>query len=97
MNETGEWELAPAYDLLYAHNASGKWTNQHQLSLNNKRDDYVYSDLTKVAQTMGIRQARAIIDQVIEVVSHWPGYAHLVGALPEHTEYIRKHHRLLTK
>lgn len=94
MTGTGEWKLAPAYDLLYAYSPSGKWTSQHQLSLNNKRDNFEYSDLLAVAKNMGIRNASAIIDQTLEIVSSWRRYAQDAGVIPEHIEYIAKNHRL---
>jgi len=33
MDEKGVWALSPAYDVTYAHNPSGIWTHQHQMSL----------------------------------------------------------------
>lgn len=95
MRETGEWELAPAYDLTYAYSASGKWTNEHQLSVNNKRDDFEYSDLLAVSRNMGIRSASEIIDQVIEIVSKWVEYAQDAEVRKEHVHQIAKTLRLL--
>ncbi len=28
------WELSPAYDVTFAHNPVGDWTNQHLMSVN---------------------------------------------------------------
>ncbi len=42
MNNGGNWTLAPAYDLTYTYSASGKWTSQHQMSVNNKRDAWIF-------------------------------------------------------
>lgn len=95
MSETGDWELAPAYDLMYAYSSSGKWTSEHQMSVNNKRDDFEYSDLLAVSRNMGIRSANEIIDQVIEVVSKWLEYAKAAGVQKEHVHQIAKTQRLL--
>ena len=90
MNEAGEWELAPAYDLLYSYNSSGRWTNQHQMSVNNKRDNITRDDLLSVARDIGIRSAKEVIDQMLEVVSNWNIYAHDVGVKKEHIQEIGK-------
>lgn len=36
MNETGKWQLAPAYDLTFTYNPANLGGTQHSLSLNNK-------------------------------------------------------------
>ena len=90
MDESGKWALAPAYDLCYSYSPSGKWTNQHQLSLNNKRDQFESSDLLSVASTMGIRSGKEIIDQIMEVVSHWSDYASESGVRKEHLIQIEE-------
>jgi serine/threonine-protein kinase HipA len=95
MNESGVWELAPAYDISFAYSPSGKWTNEHQMSVNNKRDNFEVSDLLAVARNMGIRSAIEIIDQVIEVVSKWNEYALLSGVHQDHSRQIYKALRLL--
>lgn len=97
MNDTGNWELAPAYDLSYSYSPSGKWTNEHQMSLNNKRDNFEYSDLLAVSRNMGIRSASEIVDQVIEVISKWTDYAQDADVLKEHAKQIGQSHRLLNR
>ncbi len=32
MNRKGEWRLSPAFDVSYAYNPDGSWTQQHQMS-----------------------------------------------------------------
>ncbi len=34
MDRQGGWKLSPAYDVIYAHNPAGRWTNQHQMTIN---------------------------------------------------------------
>ena len=53
MDKNGKWSLAPAYDLCYSFDPSGKWTKQHQLSLNGKRDNFTMSDLLQIAKKSG--------------------------------------------
>lgn len=95
MDQSGHWELAPAYDISYAYSPLGKWTSEHQMSANNKRDNFEVSDLLAVAQNMGIRSSRKIIDQVIEVVSKWKEYAKDSGVNEDHSKQISKALRLL--
>ena len=97
MDQGGEWILAPAYDLCFAYSPSGKWTNKHQLSLNNKRDDFNYEDLMAVARNMGIRFADEKIDQVIDVVSNWHKYALKADVRKEHVRQISDALRLVRR
>jgi len=90
MNKSGSWSLAPAYDLCYSYSPSGKWTSQHQLSINGKRDHFVKDDLLQVARKADIKHAKAIIEQVIDVVSNWEIYAKSVEVKPEFISSIRK-------
>jgi len=95
MTTDGRWRLAPAYDLCYSYSSTGRWTNIHQLSANNKRDNFTYSDLTAVATNMGIKSASHIIEQIVDVVSRWKKYASATGVKTEHAEQINKNLRLL--
>jgi serine/threonine-protein kinase HipA len=90
MDKTGQWSLAPAYDLCYSYSPSGKWTNQHQLSLNNKRDNFTLNDLISVAKKMDIKNASAIIQEVVEVVSRWEIYAKEANVKKEHIKQIKE-------
>lgn len=90
MDINGEWRLAPAYDICYSYSSGGHWTNQHQMSLNNKRDGFTYADLITVAKNMGIKNAKIIITQVIEVVSKWRNYASESGVNLLHIDQIDK-------
>ena len=48
--------------MIYAHNPAGQWTNQHQMSLNGKRDNFVKTDLTTLADTIGIPRPMSVIN-----------------------------------
>jgi len=95
MDQSGVWRLAPAYDLCYSYSSVGYWTNQHQMSLNNKRDDFTYADLTTVAKNMGIKNAKQIVGQIIEVISNWRKYASDSDVNRLHTDQIDKNLRLM--
>jgi serine/threonine-protein kinase HipA len=97
MDQSGKWELAPAFDLVYSYRPSGKWTNEHQLSVNNKRDHFKYSDFIAVGDNMGSRQAEEIITQVTEVVAMWPAYARKAGVKKEFTREIAANLMIIKK
>jgi hypothetical protein len=54
MDAAGQWQLAPAYDVAYAYQPGNSWTNQHQMALNGKRDNFTRDDLRAVAREMNI-------------------------------------------
>ena len=49
MGPDGMWRLAPAFDVVWAYNSKGTWTNRHQMTVNGKRDDIERTDLLAVA------------------------------------------------
>ncbi len=67
MNPTGEWRLSPAYDITWAYRPNTKWTGQHQLSVNGKRDGFVLNDLTVVAKKFDIPDAVRDIKTICDV------------------------------
>lgn len=81
MNKAGQWQLAPAFDMVYSYNPDGAWTGKHQMSVNGKRDEFVIDDLLSLAKSAGIkaRQAKGIIGEVAEAVSNWPVFAAEAG------------------
>lgn len=95
MDNSGEWHLSPAYDVTYSHNPAGHWTNQHQMSINGKRDDFKRNDFKIVGDSIGIKNTDEIIDQIIDVVSQWTQYAQLAGLEKQRIEKIANGHRIL--
>ena len=88
MNKSGKWEFAPAYDLCYSYTPGGKWTNRHQMSLNGKQDNFTREDLIIVAENMGIRNSKTIIEQIQDTVGSWKDYAKEGGVNEEHSKVI---------
>lgn len=82
MGQDGQWNLSPAYDMMYAYNPDGAWTSTHQMSINGKYDGIGRSDLLDFARSNNIKNAAEIIDQVCECASHWPEIARNCG-VPE--------------
>ena len=95
MNNNGQWNLAPAYDLCYSYNPQGRWTSRHQMSINGKQDGFTYDDLLSVAQRMGIKRGKEIVEKVVDTVSLWDNYAGKAGVKVEHLKEIKSNLLLL--
>ncbi|MBU1049165.1 type II toxin-antitoxin system HipA family toxin [Candidatus Bipolaricaulota bacterium] len=91
MNRRGEWRLSPAFDITYAYNPAGAWTNRHQMSIHGKWVDMDREDLIALASAAGIKQARAneMIDRVIAVMRHWPDFALKADVSDEHMAKVQ--------
>ena len=96
MNRTSQWDLAPAYDLCFSYNPQGRWTNKHQMSINGKQDDFTYNDLLTVAERMGIKRGKVIIEKVVDTVSLWDKYAKKAGVKTKHAKEIKSNFRLFS-
>jgi serine/threonine-protein kinase HipA len=81
MNRKGEWRLSPAFDVSYAYNPTGSWTQQHQMSLNGKRDHFELDDLLQFGAFCGMkpRKAQGIIEEIAAQVANWMGFAEQAG------------------
>lgn len=79
MNKNGQWMLSPAYDIGFAYNPSGSWTNTHQMSINGKFDDIKREDLLACAASNNIKNPATIIDKVCETAAKWPEIAKNCG------------------
>ena len=66
MDKSGKWSLAPAFDITYAYNRIGRWTNMHQMTFNGKREKFTLDDFKTVAKNAGLVRGRykRILEQV---------------------------------
>jgi len=96
MDRDGTWHLAPAFDVIYSYQPSGRWTNQHQMSMNGKRDDFVTEDFRKCAETASMKRGRAgaILAEVCQAVAAWPSFASEAGVDIKDVGRIQRTHRL---
>jgi serine/threonine-protein kinase HipA len=103
MDKAGQWSLSPAYDITYCYGRG--WTNQHQMTINGKRDHFETADLLALAKHADIKdsKSKAIIDDVLSTVKQWPDFAEQAGIPTRHpdtdgasnwTEEIQKGHRV---
>jgi serine/threonine-protein kinase HipA len=90
MDKTGEWKLAPAFDVCHAYRPGSTWVSQHSLSVNGKRQNITKDDLMQVAKNMNIKKADAIIKEVNAVVSQWNDFAKQTNVHTELKDAIAK-------
>ena len=93
MNPDGKWSLSPAFDTTYSYQPSGKWTDQHQMTVNGKRDHFTKEDLLKVAASSDLKGAGQVIQQVLDAVERWPDFAKQAGVDNKRTKTITERHR----
>jgi serine/threonine-protein kinase HipA len=96
MNKTGVWSLSPAFDVTYAYNPNGAWTNRHQMTINGKADNLTLEDFKAVAQVAGLKRGRSelILAEVLGAVKGWPRYAKTAGVLASQRDAITSTFRL---
>jgi len=82
------WELAPAYDVTFAHNPRGEWTHQHLMSVNGKFKDFTQDDLLAEAERFAVGTGPKIIDEVRSAIQEWPSFAQRAGLSSRQTKAI---------
>jgi serine/threonine-protein kinase HipA len=95
MNKSGEWLLAPAFDVIYAYNPTGEWTSRHQMSVNGRTGDFNRADLLAVATRFRISDSEAIIAATETAVSRWLEFADTAGVSEDSAKAIAQSHRRL--
>ncbi len=75
LRQGGKWELAPAYDLCHAYRPGSEWVSHHALSINGKRNDITKTDLLVLGESIRLKKASEIIDEINETVNQWSKYA----------------------
>lgn len=92
MNKKGEWSLAPAYDVAFAYDPNGKWTNSHQMLINGKAFDITQNDYFECGKHMGLKEAKMqqIVEQVRNAIKDFMIYAEKSGVREERMEYVKR-------
>ncbi len=98
MTRDGGWHLSPAYDMAWAYKPGSKWTGQHQMSINGKRDGFTTEDFIAVARHFDIYKPQEIINAVCETALAFGDFAKVAGVpgdivnqmLPEFRTYLKK-------
>ncbi|TWJ33424.1 type II toxin-antitoxin system HipA family toxin [Geobacter argillaceus] len=96
MDQTGTWRLSPAYDVTYAHNPAGKWTNTHQMSINGKLDGFTIEDMAIIGESIRLSNPKAIVSEIAGTVDRWPEFAKQAGLRTDLAIMIGQNHRKLS-
>ncbi len=75
LKQSGEWELAPAYDVCYCYNPQNIWVSQQTLSINGKHKNISKEDLLTIAKANNIKKGEKVIDEIKTVVKNWRDFA----------------------
>ena len=89
MDKTGEWHLAPAYDLTHSFNPNGEWTYQHLMSVNGKFRDITRNDFHAVGDRFLVPDYKGIIRRVTAAIKRWPEFAEASGFPTREAERIQ--------
>jgi serine/threonine-protein kinase HipA len=95
LKQGSSWELAPAYDISFAHNPKGEWTSQHLMSVNGKYKGFTVEDMMAVADRFGIGEAKKIIEDIREAIQKWSSFAEKAEVDKKEVDRIKKLHLLL--
>ena len=58
MSRTGQWYLAPAYDVTYASDIGNYWLARHQMSMNGKTENFESEDFYACGKAMNLSKAK---------------------------------------
>lgn len=92
MNKSGQWSLAPAFDLSFSAQAAELAGAGHQMSMNGKRADFRLDDFKACARTASLKRGRAqkILAEVQATVSNWANYARQAGVPSAARDHIQR-------
>jgi serine/threonine-protein kinase HipA len=96
MDKTGEWHLAPAYDVTHSFNLAGEWTYQHLMSVNGKFRNINQSDFHTVGDRFMVPDYKGIIRSVASAIKRWPEFAKAAGLATRDAERIQNDFRIDT-
>ncbi|MDR3477287.1 MAG: type II toxin-antitoxin system HipA family toxin [Gammaproteobacteria bacterium] len=95
LRQGSSWEFAPAYDVTFAHNPEGEWTNQHLMSVNGKYKDFTVDDMLVVADRYGIGEAMQVMNDIRRVINAWSSFAKKAGVNQNEIDRIGNLHLML--
>lgn len=81
MDSSGRWSLSPAFDVVYAYNPDGDWTNEHQMSLAGKTDGFEIDDLLEFGKFADLKtgEVKTMIAEIRSAISFWDKFTELAG------------------
>lgn len=103
MDEYGEWQLSPAYDVCHSFDPTNTWVRRHLMLVDgkgdaaNEPDDAItYDDLIAFADKHGVTGAADILADVTAAVDSWPHFASQAGLSSRWIDRIGGDHRRLS-
>ncbi len=86
MDASGQWKLAPAYDLTFSYSGHGL----HSTMIAGESAKPNRTHLMKLATHFNVKNAPSILDEVQTVVAQWKKYANLCGVKRDSKNRIQK-------
>jgi serine/threonine-protein kinase HipA len=86
MDASGQWRLAPAYDLTFSYSGHG----MHSTMVAGESAKPTRDHLMKLAAHFNVKNTTAIFDEVQTVVNNWKKYAVLCGVRHDSMNSIQK-------
>lgn len=84
---SGEWSLAPAYDLIFSAGPAGE---QSMMVMGEGKAPGV-EQLRALAKKNDLKQPGAVVDQVREAIARWPEFADAAGVSKKSAKMIATH------
>jgi serine/threonine-protein kinase HipA len=91
MDENGNWQLAPAYDLTFSSSSHGL----HSTMVAGESKNPGRKHLIELAEVFSVKKPKVIIDQVQRVLSKWHDYASECGVSESSKKMIESALKLL--
>ena len=93
MDENGNWELSPAYDITYSNGIG--YTKEHQMTINGKTFDVELKDLYELAKKIGISEIKvnSTVKQIGDKFSEFKHRAKELGINKEEIDKVEKNIR----
>ncbi|MGH3409962.1 MAG: type II toxin-antitoxin system HipA family toxin [Streptosporangiaceae bacterium] len=88
--ESGDWELAPAYDVTHAYRPGSHWTSRHLMAVNGKFADISLADLYEVGERNRVPGYMRVVREVQKAVDDWPLFAGEVELDGDTTQAIQR-------
>lgn len=88
MNEKGDWNLSPAYDLTFSYNENFNRITPHFLSINGKNQNINLVDVLHIADEYSIKNAKKIINEINQSFLNWKKIASDLDISQETSDYI---------
>lgn len=79
MDDDGQWNLAPAYDVTYAHNPQGEWTAAHQMGVAGEYAMPTRKHVMELADRFAVPYAADHVDAVASAVREFEAFAQAAG------------------